>query len=156
VPRERLGSDRVVASDIRAPPAGALGEGPFAYADATRPDHLERLVVEHGITHVIHFSALLSAVGERNPQLALDVNIKSLQIVLELGTHTESVRERERDAQRRLESHTGTHGVLCSLTGRGARRGRGADQRAATTLPCFARPRLARLARAPPRTTRPT
>jgi UDP-glucose 4-epimerase len=120
VPRERLGSDRVVASDIRAPPAGALGEGPFAYADATRPDHLERLVVEHGITHVIHFSALLSAVGERNPQLALDVNIKSVQIVLELGTHTE--RERERRTKTVGITHRHTWGALQSDWARGAAR----------------------------------
>ena len=77
----------MVASDIRKVESpDVLGPGPFVYADALRTDHLERVVVEHGITSIIHFSALLSAVGERNPLLALDVNIRGFQNVMELGT----------------------------------------------------------------------
>lgn len=84
--RSRYGNENVVASDVRKPVPGELGTGPFVYADVLKPDHLERAIVEHGITSVVHFSALLSAVGERNPSLALELNMRGFQNVLELGT----------------------------------------------------------------------
>ena len=88
----RYGDSNVVASDIRKPEPGSLGHGPFVYADVLKPDHLERIIVEHDINWIVHFSALLSAIGERNPALALDVNIRGFQNVMELGTSTSTHR----------------------------------------------------------------
>ena len=47
--------------------------GPYVYADVLDLKHLHSLVVNNEIDWVIHFSALLSAIGEKDPQKALDV-----------------------------------------------------------------------------------
>ena len=47
--------------------------GPYLYADVLDLKHLHSIVVNYGIDWVIHFSALLSAVGEANPPKALQV-----------------------------------------------------------------------------------
>jgi len=43
-------------------------------------DNMARLILENGVTHVVHLATLLSAVGERNPALALKVNIHGCQV----------------------------------------------------------------------------
>ena len=47
--------------------------GPYLYADVLDLKHLHSIVVNYGIDWVVHFSALLSAVGEANPPKALQV-----------------------------------------------------------------------------------
>lgn len=79
-----MGPVNVVATDVRNS-GGISARGPFAYCDVTDRDSLSRLVVEHRITHVLHLASLLSAVGERNPQLALRVNMLGIQNVLEVA-----------------------------------------------------------------------
>ena len=54
--------------DKVAPPTG-----PYLYADVMDASRLHSLVVDHRISWLVHFSALLSAVGENNVPLALDV-----------------------------------------------------------------------------------
>lgn len=56
--------------------------GPFIYSDILDYKHLREIVVNHRITWMIHYSALLSAVGEANVSLAKAVNItgKSLDL----------------------------------------------------------------------------
>ena len=78
--RARYGADAVLATDIaRARTSG----GPFAHLDVTDGAQLQRLVVEHGATTIVHLASLLSAVGERNPQLAMRVNARGAENVLE-------------------------------------------------------------------------
>ena len=50
--------------------------GPFLYADVMNSEQLEALIVDYNIDKLVHFSALLSAVGEQNVHRALDVNIQ--------------------------------------------------------------------------------
>jgi nucleoside-diphosphate-sugar epimerase len=35
----------------------------------------EQIVKDHKITYIVHFAGILSALGERNPDLAIDVNV---------------------------------------------------------------------------------
>ena len=46
---------------------------------------MEKLIVEHRIDAVVHLSALLSAIGEEQPHVALEVNNVGTQNVLELS-----------------------------------------------------------------------
>lgn len=49
--------------------------GPFVYADVLDYKNLRELVVNNRITWLVHYSALLSAVGEANMALARTINI---------------------------------------------------------------------------------
>ena len=46
---------------------------------------MEKLIVEHRVDAVVHLSALLSAIGEEQPHVALEVNNVGTQNVLELS-----------------------------------------------------------------------
>jgi len=78
-----FGNGNVVASDIKLMPS--RGGGHFTYLDATNYDMLARVVYEWDIDIIVHLSALLSAVGEKNPLLSISVNNKSLENCLELA-----------------------------------------------------------------------
>lgn len=49
--------------------------GPFIYSDILDYKNLREIVVNNRITWLVHYSALLSAVGEANVPLARAVNI---------------------------------------------------------------------------------
>lgn len=68
---------------ISSPPA-LFPSGPFVYADVLDYKHLRELIVNNRITWLVHYSALLSAVGEANVALARKINITG---VLENCTH---------------------------------------------------------------------
>ena len=59
--------------------------GPFVYADILDRGALRQLVVNHGADWLVHYSALLSAIGEQNVPLAVQVNINGLHNVLDVG-----------------------------------------------------------------------
>jgi threonine 3-dehydrogenase len=82
--RDKVGAENVIASDVKTTRA-MMEKGPFVYCDVQDKDNLARIILENGVTHVIHLATLLSAVGERNPQLALRVNTSGIQNVLDLA-----------------------------------------------------------------------
>lgn len=63
-------------SDIIKPSEEGLSNGPFIFADILDFKGLQKIVVNYQIDWLIHFSALLSAVGEQNVPLAVRVNIE--------------------------------------------------------------------------------
>lgn len=79
--REAYGADRVLATDIHPPTEP--GAGPFALLDCTDSAAVAERLAEHRPTVVYHLAALLSAVGERKPQKAYEVNLGGLFNVLE-------------------------------------------------------------------------
>ena len=81
--RATYGADNVIASDVRKPPPGATDGGRFLYLDVTQAAELSRIVTEHRVGTIVHLAALLSATGEKNPQLALAVNNMGVSNVLE-------------------------------------------------------------------------
>jgi nucleoside-diphosphate-sugar epimerase len=84
--RQRHGLDNVVAAGHRTPPSQALREsGPFITVDVTDREALGRAIGDHRIDTVYHLAAILSATGEKNPQLAWRVNIDGLLNVLEVA-----------------------------------------------------------------------
>lgn len=84
--REKYGSDRVIAAGHRTQPSEELrSSGPFEFVDVLDRGALERLVVKYDIDTIYHMSSILSAAGEKNPQLAFNVNIIGLYNVLEVA-----------------------------------------------------------------------
>ncbi len=80
--RALYSADAVLATDIRS--AGPE-PGPFAYVDVTNGESLDAAVARHRADTIFHLAAILSAVGERRPQLTYQVNIGGLFNVLEVA-----------------------------------------------------------------------
>lgn len=83
--RQIYGAENVLASDVRSPPPDLFEAGPFHYINVLETTQLSRLVVEEGIDTIVHLVAILSATGEKDPQLALAINNGGTQNVLELA-----------------------------------------------------------------------
>jgi len=83
--RKKYGTENIILSDIIKPSQEILDNGPFIFADILDFKNLQEIVVTHRIDWLIHFSALLSAVGENNVPLAIRVNIEGLHNVMELA-----------------------------------------------------------------------
>lgn len=84
--RARYGAERVVACGRKTEPSRELKEsGPFEWADVTDPVRLKAVCQKYKTDTIINMAALLSAVGEQNPQAAWHVNVTGLINTLELA-----------------------------------------------------------------------
>jgi nucleoside-diphosphate-sugar epimerase len=84
--RKKHGKDNVVAAGHKRKPSEKLSEtGPFEYVDTTNRENIEKVVKKHDIDMIYHLAAVLSAVGEENPQLAWRVNMDGLYNILEVS-----------------------------------------------------------------------
>jgi nucleoside-diphosphate-sugar epimerase len=83
--RAAYGEDAVLATDVRRPDDGTLAEGAFELLDCLGADAIAAAVRRHRADVVYHLAALLSASGERSPQLAYQVNMGTLVNVLEVA-----------------------------------------------------------------------
>ncbi len=79
------GKNAVLASDIKEGSKELMDSGPFIKIDATHKDELEKCIEFHKVTDVYLMAALLSATAERHPDLAWNLNMKSLSHILELA-----------------------------------------------------------------------
>eukprot|EP00494_Astrolonche_serrata_P034513 UN34782 len=82
--RAKHGHNNVIASDVKLLNRTKELE-PFVYCDVTQYDMLARIALEFGCTHIIHLASILSAIGEKNPELAKRVNILGVQNVLDVA-----------------------------------------------------------------------
>ena len=84
--RKRYGDKKVIASDIKPRLEGTIGQdGPFEHIDCLNAQEIYSTVKKYKIDTVFHLAAILSASGEKNPQLAWKVNINGLYNVLEIA-----------------------------------------------------------------------
>ncbi len=83
--REAYGESTVLATDLHPT---HHGEGPFAILDCTDAGAVAERVQAYRPTVIYHLAALLSAVGERKPQKAFEVNLGGLFNVLEAARET--------------------------------------------------------------------
>jgi nucleoside-diphosphate-sugar epimerase len=85
--REVYGVDNVIASS-RSAKAGlekVIESGPFEVVDITDGKKLHEIVKRHKVDTIINLAAVLSAVGEKYPDRAWDVNMNGLYNILEVG-----------------------------------------------------------------------
>ena len=91
--RKRYGAENVVATGRKTAPTDELREsGPFHFINVTDTESVEEIVKKYDIDTVFHMAAILSAVGEKNPQLCWDVNMNGTINILELGLKYEMAR----------------------------------------------------------------
>ncbi|HXS36956.1 MAG TPA: NAD-dependent epimerase/dehydratase family protein [Flavipsychrobacter sp.] len=83
--RKVYGNDNVVATDIREEHPLLKGTGPYTVLNAMDATATHDLVKKESITQIYLLAALLSATGEKDPNRAWDINMKSLLQVLDLG-----------------------------------------------------------------------
>ncbi len=82
--RSHYGNSHVVATDVRE--CKSLGEdGPFEIVNALDATSIASTVARYNIDSVFNLVALLSAVGEKNPQMAWNVNMGALMNSLEVA-----------------------------------------------------------------------
>lgn len=81
--RERYGAENVVATGRSTEPSKMLQKsGPFYFIDVTERASLDVVIKKHHIDTIFHMAAILSAVGEKNPQLCWNVNMNGTLNVL--------------------------------------------------------------------------
>jgi nucleoside-diphosphate-sugar epimerase len=84
--RRLYGSDNVlVMGHSRKPSGDLMDSGPYETADIRDRKRLQELVEEYDIGTIYHLAAVLSGVGERDPQFAWDLNLNGLINVLEIA-----------------------------------------------------------------------
>ena len=80
--RHQFGEANVIATDVHERP-GHLPEGPYARLDVTDRATLAKLMAKYRPTQIYHLASLLSATGERKPELAWEVNVGGLLHILD-------------------------------------------------------------------------
>ncbi len=83
--RKLYGGANVVASDLRAENELLKGTGPYVSLDVMNKEMLHVQVIRQNITQIYLLAAILSATGEKNPNLAWSLNMTSLLNVLEIA-----------------------------------------------------------------------
>ena len=83
--RERYGAGNVVATDIEETNPELRKDGPFEFMDVTQRGAIGAVVDRYRVDTIYHLAAILSATGEKKPQLAWDVNANGLYKILEIA-----------------------------------------------------------------------
>ena len=84
--RKRYGNDNVVAMGRKTAPSDKVkNSGPWEWGDVTNPESIVTCIKKYDIDTVYNMAAILSAVGEKNPLLAWDVNMNGLYNLLEIA-----------------------------------------------------------------------
>ncbi len=71
-----MGSENVVASDK----SDQMFDLPcnFQQLDVTNESQYMTMVKENKVNYIVHMAGILSALGEKNPDLAVDVNVNGV------------------------------------------------------------------------------
>ncbi|NHJ25509.1 MAG: NAD-dependent epimerase/dehydratase family protein [Candidatus Lokiarchaeota archaeon] len=84
--RKKYGNENVIATGRKTPLPDVIKEtGPVIYLDAIDKERLAQALFEYDINTIFHMASILSATGEKMPQIAWDININGLINVLEAG-----------------------------------------------------------------------
>lgn len=83
--RKIYGNNNVVATDLREENELLKGTGPYVSLDVMNKEMLHVLVLRQNITQIYLLAAILSATGEKNPNLAWNLNMQGLLNVLDIA-----------------------------------------------------------------------
>ena len=83
--RRMYGGAQVVASDLREENELLKGTGPYVSLDVMNKEMLHVQIIRQNITQIYLLAAILSATGEKNPNLAWSLNMQSLLNVLDIA-----------------------------------------------------------------------
>src|ERR1039457_1948065 len=83
--RKKYGNKNAIASDIREESPVFKDTGPYVILDALDAVATRSLVKKEKITSIYMLAGLISAGGEKNPELCWKLNMGSLQQVLDLA-----------------------------------------------------------------------
>jgi len=83
--RKVYGNDNVIASDLREENPLLHGTGPYVTLNVMNIEMLHVMVIRQNITQIYLLAAILSATGEKNPNLAWSLNMQGLLNVLEIS-----------------------------------------------------------------------
>lgn len=84
--RKIYGNDNVIASDLSTKVCpDLLNSGSFVQLDVLDTKALSETIDKYEVDSIVHLAAILSAVGEKNPQLAWNVNINGTVNVFEVA-----------------------------------------------------------------------
>ncbi len=83
--RKIYGNSNVIASDLREQNVLLEGTGPYVSMDVMNKEMLHVQVIRQGITQIYLLAAILSATGEKNPNLAWNLNMQGLLNVLDIA-----------------------------------------------------------------------
>ena len=83
--RKIYGAQNVIASDLREQNPLLEGTGPYVSLDVMNKEMLHVQVIRQNITQIYLLAAILSATGEKNPNLAWNLNMQGLLNVLDIA-----------------------------------------------------------------------
>ena len=83
--RKIYGNANVIASDLREENELLKGTGPYVALDIMNKEMLHVQVIRQNITQIYLLAAILSATGEKNPNLAWNLNMQGLLNVLDIA-----------------------------------------------------------------------
>jgi nucleoside-diphosphate-sugar epimerase len=83
--RKKYGNNNVIASDLREENPLLKGTGPYVSLDVMNKEMLHVQVIRQNITQIYLLAAILSATGEKNPNLAWHLNMQGLLNVLDIA-----------------------------------------------------------------------
>lgn len=83
--RKIYGNANVIASDLREQNPLLQGTGPYVSLDVMNKEMLHVQVIRQNVTQIYLLAAILSATGEKNPNLAWNLNMQGLLNVLDIA-----------------------------------------------------------------------
>lgn len=83
--RKKYGNQQVVAVGHSKQITGELSNGPYVSVDVTDKNALSELVKKYQPDTIFHLVGILSATGEKNPDLAWNINMGGLKNILDIA-----------------------------------------------------------------------
>jgi len=91
--REKYDNDNVLATGRKTKPSEKLlNSGPFEFIDIVNKKSIEKVVKDYDIDTIYNMAAILSGVGEKNPQLCWNVNVNGLYNLFDIALEYDMTR----------------------------------------------------------------